>query len=234
MMELTRAVVLAALAMAVGTGCGNTKWLLAADFDGLEGSPHGSIPGQPPSDDSITVGDGSPAWPKMSGDRLIFPTNSWPTRFKTATVEESDSKRTISWDGQLSGNQSSPSFNFHIGGYQPNVAGPEFPLTLKLFGKHAELRAHNNSLLNGPSPFPDTTASWTHVGTIILRLDQGTYTVIIKNSVPNAPSIDWSGSIPAATLDELRNKPRMEIKMAYSTGTNAQYHLNKITIKENY
>lgn len=247
MMKFTHGVVLAVLTMAVGTGCGNTRWLLSADFDdpadyAPDGSPHGSIPGQPPSDDSINVGNGNQEWPKVvgSGGYLVFPrSTSFLTQFRTATVKKDDSKRTISWVGQLATADNDPPFNINIGGWNQGSTGPDFPLRLKLFGAHAELWDHNGNVLQGPTNLPDTTASWTHTGTIILRLNTGTYTVIIKHSMPSSvdpPFIEWKDTIPAATLQELRDKSRMKVEMVYS-GPNTeqgQFLLDKITIKENW
>ena len=240
-MKCTHCLVLAVLALAVGTGCGNTRWLLSANFENQSGSPHGSIPGEPPSGDSITVGNGSSTWPKISSGRLLFPrSSSFLTQFRSAKAKKDDSKRTVSWTGQIAFADNDPPFNFNIGGWETGTTGPEFPLRLKLFSNKAELRKPNSDLMES-DPLPDTSANWTHSGTIILRLDTGSYKVIIKNSThPNAiggaPTIEWDGTIPPATLNELRDKSRMKIEMVYSgpNTENGQFSLDKITIKENW
>lgn len=245
-MRFTHGLVLAVLAMAVGTGCGNTRWLFSADFEGQSGSPHGSVPGQPPSDDFINVGNGSSNWPKISSGRLLFPVStsasqsSHLTQLRSAKAKKSDSKRTISWTGQIASLDSSPPLSLNIGGWEKNTPGPDFPLRLKLFGAHAELLDHNGNPLENPGPLPpDNSGSWTHTGTIILRLNTGSYTVIIKHSKPSSvdPSfIEWKGTLPTATLNELRDNPRMIIKMYYPGPITASGHffLDKITIKENW
>ena len=90
--------------------------------------------------------------------------------------------------------------------------------------------------MEGPSDLPDVTSSWTHNGTVILRLKTGNYSIIIKPSITGSEVIEWDGIIPAATLNELSDNSRMKVEIVYS-GPNTEigtFLLDKISIKENY
>lgn len=224
-MSWMRWVALAALTVTVGTGCTATT-ILNASFDGLSGSPQGSIPGAP-DDDHISIDAGSPSM--QVGDLVFQHPPADRLFFSSREVKKADSTRTIQWTGKRTTQQNEP-FAVDISALNGvGINPPESPLTLKILKSGAELRFHDGTLAHS-APL---VTNGEHTVFISLRLGSGTYAVSIKQ--PNTAEIAWSGNLPSATTNWIKSKSRMHVRAGFpSTGgtPNSVYRMYSILMRE--
>jgi hypothetical protein len=203
-------------------GCGTL--ILKADFQGVSGSPSGSIPGSP-NDDQIVVQ--SPTNPVVSGSVLVFHPSE-KTFFFSRSIQDPNATKTIFWKGHMtSGN----------GPYSVLISAANSVGSIFLTNAVALQFTNNQVKMIGLPPANNTlhthslTPNGAHEVFVSLRLNSGTYSITIQQ--PAVPEFVFTGSLDSLTTNWIKNHSRIVMEAGFFSATATdEYKMDDVIMRE--